>query len=142
MYASYTRIGKTRACIFLFKIALCVLVLSDTMLTMTICMFSVSSTVPIEGPQVTDAKGKPILRAVLMVHEPSMNAGIAESMLTWSLQRVFQHVSTHTAQQAFVHIAHETLHVIAHAAHTVQILWKYILYKYDAKVFWIHVQRH
>lgn len=74
------------------------------------------SCVPVKWLQVGDAKGKTILGAVMMAHKPGMNAGPTESVLTWSLKRILQHIPTHTAQQTFVHVAHKTLHVVTHAA--------------------------
>lgn len=48
--------------------------------------------------------------------QPAADAGAAVGMFTGRLEGALQHVSTHTAQKTFIHIAHKPLQVITHAA--------------------------
>lgn len=48
--------------------------------------------------------------------QPATDAGAAVRMLAGRLEGALQHVSTHTAEKTFIHIAHKPVQIIAHPA--------------------------
>lgn len=73
---------------------------------------------PVQWFEAADVQGQPVLRTGVVVDQPAADASAAVGVFTGSLEGALQHVSTHTAKQALIHIAHKPLQIIAHPTST------------------------
>lgn len=73
---------------------------------------------PVQWFEAAHIQWQSVLGTGVMMDQPAADAGAAICMFTGRLEGALQHVSTHTAQETLIHIAHKPLQIIAHPATT------------------------
>lgn len=71
---------------------------------------------PVQRPETAHVQGQPVFRTGVVMEQPAADAGAAVSVFTWRLEGALQHISTHTAEETLIDIAHKPLQIIAHPA--------------------------
>lgn len=69
---------------------------------------------PVQGFEAAHVQRESVFRAGAVMEQPAADAGAAVGVLAGSLERAFQHVSAHTAEQTLIHITHKPLQIMAH----------------------------
>lgn len=71
---------------------------------------------PVQRLEAAHIQWQPVLRTGAMIDQPATDAGAAKCVFTGRLQGALQHVSTHTAEQPLINIAHKPFQIVAHPA--------------------------
>lgn len=73
---------------------------------------------PVQWFEAASIQRQSVLWTGVVMDQPATDAGAAVRMFTGRLEGALQHVSTHTAEKTFIHIAHKPVQIIAHPADT------------------------
>lgn len=80
---------------------------------------------PVQWLEAAGIQWQSVLRTGAVVDQPAADAGAAVRVFTGRLKGALQHVPTHTAEEAFIHVAHKPIQIIAHpATKTCKCVWE------------------
>lgn len=74
---------------------------------------------PVQWFEAASIQRQSVFRARAVVDQPAADAGAAVRVFTGRLEGALQYVSTHTAEETFIHVAHKPVQIIAHPARLV-----------------------
>lgn len=74
---------------------------------------------PVQWFEAASIQWQSVLRTGAVVDQPTADAGAAVRVFTRRLEGALQYVSTHTAEETFIHVAHKPVQIIAHPARRV-----------------------
>lgn len=74
---------------------------------------------PVQWFEAASIQWQSVLRTGAVVDQPTADAGAAVRVFTGRLEGALQYVSTHTAEETFIHVAHKPVQIIAHPARRV-----------------------
>jgi hypothetical protein len=83
-------------------------------LTTNLKFFQVISHIPEERFEVGAPEMTSVLRTVVLVDKPALDAGGAVDMFAGSLDGVFQDITTNTTQKTVIYCFHKSIDVVPH----------------------------